>query len=215
VRSVIASGPVRVLIVEDNFFTRLGAVTFLRSQPKIDLVAETGQPALALHLYTTLKPDVVVMDVRMRGLDGARVAAALFASCPDARVLALTRSQGDEDMSLALDAGARGCVTKEASGEELVAAIRTLHAGHRYFPPERLAAMPGRQAGTTLTRREQEVLCLVADGASNREISDRLRISERTVAVHVGSILRKFGARSRTEAVSLALKRVVVVAQQA
>jgi two-component system, NarL family, response regulator len=198
---------IRVLVVEDNFYARLGAVSFLRSQAGIEVVGEAPGGDRALALFSELRPHVVVVDFRMPDMDGAELTARLCTRSPEARVLVLTQYQGDENISQALKAGASGYRTKDAPGDELVAAIRILHGGGRYLPPEILDRLSRRTGQPELTRRERQVLELVADGASNQEVADTLHISERTVAVFMSSILGKLGARSRTEAVSIATYR--------
>jgi two-component system NarL family response regulator len=203
----LAATRIRVLIVEDNFYTRYGTVAFLREQAGIDVVGAAGNYERACQFLHELQPDVVLVDLRLPDLDGVQLAEWLIARRPDARILVLTNYQGDEDIFRALRAGARGYLTKDSSGDELLSAIRALHAGERFIPSaiaERIARRQGRQE---LTRREREVLVQVADGASNREVAETLGISERTVEVFMSSILSKFGARSRTEAVSMASHR--------
>jgi DNA-binding NarL/FixJ family response regulator len=205
---------IRVLVVEDNFYTRLGTVAFLRDQPGVDVVGQAKDGDGALALFDQLRPDVTVMDLRMPGMDGVRLSASLRARFAGARILVLTHYQGDDDIYQALKAGACGYLTKEASGDDLLAGIRAVHDGRRYLPPEIVERMSSRRGLPDLTRREREVLEQVADGASNREIGQTLRISERTVAFYVGSILSKLGARSRTEAVSIATHRGILKASQ-
>jgi DNA-binding NarL/FixJ family response regulator len=198
---------IRVLIAEDNFFTRLGTVAFLRLQPGIEVVGAATNGERALVLFEELHPDVVVVDLRMPGMDGVTLSASLRGRDPRVAVLVLTNYAGDEDIFQALKAGARGYLTKESSGEVLVTAIRTVHAGRQFLPPEIQEQMSVRRGLPQLTRREREVLELVADGASNREVSVTLGISERTVGLFMSSILGKLGARGRTEAASIALRR--------
>jgi DNA-binding NarL/FixJ family response regulator len=197
---------IRVLVVEDNFYTRLGTVTVLRGRPEVEVVGEAVDGEGALALFGQLRPDVVFLDLRLPGIDGVRVAAALRAQSPDARVLVLTHYQGEEDIIQALRAGALGYLTKKASGDDLLAAIRAVHGGRRFVPPELLRSAAGREVRDELTRRERQVLELVAQGAPNREIAGALGISHRTVELYVSSILAKFGAGSRTEAVAMALR---------
>jgi DNA-binding NarL/FixJ family response regulator len=196
---------IRVLVVEDNFYTRYGTVAFLGASPGIEVAGMAADGATALALFDRLQPDVVLVDLRLPVLDGVELTRRLCQRDPCARVLVLTSYRSDEDIFGALKAGARGYLTKDSSGEELVAAIVALHAGERFFPPaisERIAHGP---VGQLLTRRERQVLERVADGASNQEVAEHLGICERTVEVYVSSILNKLGARSRTEAVSMAL----------
>jgi two-component system NarL family response regulator len=198
---------IRVLVVEDNFYTRHGTVTFLREQPGFVVAAEAATGERALALFETTRPDVVIVDLRMPGMDGVELTRALRERAPEARILVLTHYQGDEDIAQALKAGARGYLTKESSGEELLAAVRALHAGQAYLPPEIQERMSSRRGQPQLTRREREILEHIADGASNREAAEALGISERTAGLYVSRILSKLGARSRTEAASIAGRR--------
>jgi two-component system, NarL family, response regulator len=202
-----AGASIRVLVAEDNFYTRVGTVSFLAEQPGIEVVGEATDGEDALALFERLCPDVLVADLRMPRLNGVELTAKVCARFPEARILVLTHHQGDEDIFQALKAGARGYLTKESPGEQLVAAIFALHAGDKFLPPEIRDQIRSREGVQPLTQREREVLELVADGASNREVADRLGISERTVGLYVSSILSTLGARSRTEAASIAVRR--------
>jgi DNA-binding NarL/FixJ family response regulator len=198
---------IRVLLAEDNFFTRFGTGAFLREQEDIDLVGAAPDGERALQLWQQLLPDVLVADLRMPGLDGVQLTATLCKDHPEAAVLVLTNYAGDEDIFQALKAGARGYLTKESSGEQLLAGIRTLFAGKRFIPTEIDQQLRQRRGQQPLTRRERQVLAEVAHGASNREVSATLGISEGTVGLFVSSILNKLGASSRTEATAIALRR--------
>ncbi len=201
---------IRVLLVEDNFYTRLGTAAFLRGQPGIEIVGQAEDGAHALELFAQLAPDVTVVDLRMPRMDGLQLIGALRARVPDARILVLTHYQGDENIFQALKAGASGYLTKETPGEELLAAVQAVAAGERFFPPEIARRIEASASRPQLTRRELQVLEQIADGASNRETATALGISERTVGLYVSSILSKLGARSRTEAVSIALFRGIL-----
>jgi two-component system, NarL family, response regulator len=198
---------IRVLVAEDNFYTRVGTVAFLGEQPGIVVVGEATNGESALAKFEQLRPDVLVADLRMPKMNGVELTMRVCARFPDARILVLTHHQGDEDIFQALKAGARGYLTKESPGAELVAAIQAVSAGEKFLPPEIMEQIRSRHGIQQLTQREREVLELVADGASNREVADRLQISERTVGLYVSSILSKLGARSRTEATSIAVRR--------
>jgi DNA-binding NarL/FixJ family response regulator len=198
---------IRVLVVEDNFYTRFGTVAFLREQPGFQVVGAAADGEHALALFEKLQPDVVLVDLRMPGMDGAQLTERLCQRRPDARILVLTSYQGDEDIFRALKAGSRGYLTKDSSGDELVSAICALHSGERFLPAPIAERIARRQTCQPLTGRERQVLEEVADGASNREVAEHLGISQRTVEGYMSSILSKFGARSRTEAISMATDR--------
>jgi two-component system NarL family response regulator len=198
---------IRLLVVEDNFYTRHGTVAFLREQPGFVVAAEAATGERALALFEAARPDVVIVDLRMPDMDGIELTRALRARAPEVRILVLTHYQGDEDIAQALKAGARGYLTKESSGEELLAAVRAVHAGQAYLPPEIQERMSSRRGQQELTRRERELLEHIADGASNREAAEALGITERTAGLYVSRILSKLGARSRTEAASIAVRR--------
>jgi len=198
---------IRVLVVEDNFYTRFGTVAFLREQPGIEIVGEAADGEQALERYAELRPDVLVVDLRMPRMNGNRLIASLCRRVPTARILVLTHYLGDEDIFQALRAGARGYLTKESTGKELLMAIRAVYAGEQFFPPEIVENMSSRQGQPGLTRRERQVLQEIAEGASNREVGKTLGISTGTAALYVSSILSKLGACSRTEAVSIARRR--------
>jgi two-component system NarL family response regulator len=205
-----ASPIIRVMVVEDNFYTRLGTLAFLRAQPDIEVVGEATDGEQALALVDQLCPDVILLDLRMPRMNGMRVTATLRHRSVLARVLVLTHHVGDDDIAEALRAGADGYLTKEAPGSELVAAVRAVHAGVRYLPPEIVARLSARDNQPQLTHREREVLQHIAEGASNRDIATALRLSERTVGVYVSRILSKLGAQSRTEAAAIGTRRGIV-----
>jgi len=208
------SNDIRVLVVEDNFYSRHGTVAFLREQPGIQVVGEACDGEAALKLFGESESDVVIVDLRMPHMNGVELARALIARAPQVRILVLTQYRGDEDIAQALNAGARGYLTKESSGEELASAIRALHAGQRFLPPEIVESMSVRQQQPELTPRERELLQKIADGASNREAAAALGITERTAGLYVSRILSKLGARSRTEAASIGARRGLVPSER-
>jgi DNA-binding NarL/FixJ family response regulator len=206
----VSADRIRVAIADDNLYTRLGVVTYLRAQPDIEIVGEADDGPAAVALFAAQHPDVFVVDLRMPGLDGVQVTTAVCRD-PQARVLLLTHYDGDAHVTQALRAGARGYLTKEARGEELLAAIRAVARGERYLPPPILERMVSAMNQPALTARERTVLEHVARGLSNREIARAMGVAERTVGVYVSVILSKLGARSRTEAVVIATERGLLV----
>jgi DNA-binding NarL/FixJ family response regulator len=201
---------IRVLLVEENFYTRLGTAVFLSGQPGIVVVGMASDGESALALFATHSPDVTVLDLRLRGMNGLQVISALLEKSPDAAILVLSQYLGDHDISRALKAGARGYISKDASGNDLVAALRTLRGGARFIPTDIRRRVSSSAGLPGLTRRERQVLEQVADGASNREAAAALGISHRTVDLYVSNILDKLGAQSRTEAVSIATHRGIL-----
>jgi DNA-binding NarL/FixJ family response regulator len=201
---------IRVLLAEDNFYTRLGTLAFLNAQAGITVVGEASDGRRALALFDALAPDVTVMGLGLPLLDGLQVTAAIGSRNPDAAVVIVAAQPGDEDVARALKVGARGYLGRNGAGDDLLAAIRAVHGGARYLPAdirERLSVHAGLPA---LTPRERQVLEQVAEGASNRETAAALGISQRTVGLYVSSILDKLGAQSRTEAVSIATHRGII-----
>ena len=203
----MANPVVRVMIADDHPVARKGVASLLSASAQVDVVSQVSNGAEALASYSTLQPDVVVSDLRMPVLDGVGLTRALLASDPKARVLIFTHYDGDEQVLQALRAGARGYLTKDADGEVLIQAILTLAQGGRYLPPELAGRYADLVSKPSLTARERETLILMAEGITNQEIGTRLSLSERTAALHVGNVLAKLGAKTRTEAVSIATRR--------
>jgi DNA-binding NarL/FixJ family response regulator len=201
---------VRVLVVEDNQLMRIGIVSLLRSQGDVEVVGEACDGVEAINRYRALRPDVVLLDLRMPTLDGVQVATALLREDPGARLLVLTHYDGDEQIFQAMRAGARGYLTKESPGGEVLAAVRAVHAGLRYLPPAIAARLAARDEVHVLTARERQVLAAMAEGLANQDIAARLGVSVRTVAIFVRNVLWKLDAKSRTEAVAVARRRGLV-----
>ena len=214
------SEPIRVLIVDDHQVVRLGLRTFLDLQDDIEVVGEAGDGLAAIDQASRLKPDVMLMDIVMPKLDGIAATRRIKEAEPGIGVIALTSFAGDDQVLPALEAGASSYLLKDVSPEELVEAIRAVHRGEpRLHPdalrkvmeaamgprPDEAPAAPGSAAGD-LTERELEVVALVAQGRSNREIADHFVISEKTVKTHVGHALAKLGLKDRTQLAIYALK---------
>jgi two-component system NarL family response regulator len=198
---------IRVLVAEDNALMRLGIVTMLRTQPDIDVVGEAPDGARAIALARQLRPDVLLLDLKMPTLDGVQVIANLCGASPEARILVLTHYDAEEDIFRAVRAGARGYLTKDAQGEQIVEAIRTVHAGGRYLPAEIAGRLAERMSQPSLSPRELQVLEHVARGLTNREIARELSLTEKTAGAYVGNVLAKLGASTRTEAVAIGRER--------
>ena len=201
--------PLRVLVVDDHVATRTGIVHLLSSaDPSLQIVGEAGSGRDAVGAWRALRPDVVLMDLKMPDGDGVEAIATIRAEDPSATVVAVSAFASDESVAGALRAGARGYVGKDASPAELAAAVSAASRGETVLSgvaAERLEAhLNGNGDGPSFTDREQEVLELLERGATDREIGAALTISVKTVEKHVGSILRKTGAQNRTQAVALA-----------
>jgi NarL family two-component system response regulator LiaR len=207
---------IRVMLVDDHAVVRSGLVTFLMTCDGMELVGEASNGEQALSLCQKVKPDVVLMDLVMPGMDGATTTRKIREQCPEIQVIALTSFKEQDLVQEALQAGAIGYLLKDISAEELANAIRAAYAGKPTLAPEAAQALiqaarrPAEQVGFDLTQREKEVLALMVDGLSNNQIADRLVVSKSTAKFHVSSILTKLGVASRTEAVATALKHKLV-----
>ncbi|WP_089242994.1 response regulator [Rhodococcoides kyotonense] len=214
--------PISVLIVDDQELMRMGLTMVLDAQDDLPVVGEASDGAAALAAVEELKPDVVLMDVRMPGIDGVTATSRIVASDSESRVLVMTTFDLDEHVLGALRAGASGFLLKDTPPEDLVSAIRSVAGGDAVVSPKvtrRLLSrfISGDTAPTrdpnmldALTEREREVLGLLATGLSNAEIARSLVLSEATVKTHVGRVLTKLGLRDRVQAVVLAYETGLV-----
>jgi DNA-binding NarL/FixJ family response regulator len=202
--------PINVLIVDDHPVVRLGLRTMLESEENIAVTGVTGSAKEALIEVERLQPDVVLMDLRMPEMEGADAIAELRRIHPDIRILVLTNYEEDEYIFRALQAGAMGYLLKSTPQEEIVQAVEMVHQNKRCIPPniaKRLFETIGREE---LSQRELEVLKLVASGLTNKEIAQRLFISDKTARNHVASCLVKLNANDRTEAATTAIRRGLI-----
>jgi NarL family two-component system response regulator LiaR len=205
---------IRVLIVDDHELVRKGLATFVGAAPDLELVADAASGEDAVRLCVEFQPDVVLMDMVMPGMDGAAATRAVLAQCPSTRIIALTSFPDEELVHRALQAGAMSYLIKSVGADELGEAIRAAAQGRPTLAPEAATAVVRRTLepvpGHDLTPREREVLVLMSRGLSNPSIARQLALSPSTVEFHVGHILAKLGASSRTEAVALAMQHHVV-----
>ncbi|SCG07132.1 two component transcriptional regulator, LuxR family [Streptomyces sp. MnatMP-M17] len=204
---------IRVLLVDDHQVVRRGLRTFLEIQDDIEVVGEASDGGEGVARAEELRPDVVLMDIKMPGMDGIEALRKLRELDNPARVLIVTSFTEKRTVVPALRAGASGYVYKDVDPEALAGAIRSVHAGHVLLQPEVAGALlaqdetgAGQGRGTSLTDREQEVLGLIADGRSNREIARALVLSEKTVKTHVSNILMKLDLSDRTQAALWAVR---------
>jgi DNA-binding NarL/FixJ family response regulator len=201
---------IRVLLIEDHFLARMALQSVLAGHSQICIVGEASDGEQGIELYRALKPDVVVLDLRLPGISGFEVISSLRKAPRPARIVVLSNYQGSEDIYRAVRSGAMGYLTKDASGEELINAIQNVDRDLRYLPRVALDRLAERMPAVELTPRESEVLVCITQGRSNREIANQLRIAEKTVRIHVSSLLDKMGARDRTQATIYALQRGLV-----
>jgi NarL family two-component system response regulator YdfI len=202
----------RVLIADDHLVVREGLAAILEAAGDMTLVGEAADGAEAVRLAGELSPDVVLMDLRMPEVDGIEAIRRIKARYPGVEIVILTTYDDDEYIVQGLRAGARGYLLKDAGRKALFEAIRAAARGESLLPPAVLEkvvahlAEPGPVEGGTLSARERQVLALVGQGATNKEIAARLHIAERTVKAHVTSIFNKLGVNSRAEAVAVAMR---------
>ncbi len=201
---------IRVLAVDDHPLVRKGVAAVLELEPGVRLVGEAADGAEAIAQFRALLPDVTLIDLRMPDLSGVDVILRLREEFPEARFIALTSYDGDQDIYRALDAGVRGYLLKELVHSEIGKAIRVVHSGARYLPQAVTQQLAEFFPNYALTPREVEVLRLVAGGLGNREIGHQLGTAAGTVKAHVQSILSKLCAKDRTHAVSIAVRRGII-----
>ena len=196
--------------MDDHPLIRSGLRAVIASEPDMEMVGEAANGEAAIELYREDRPDVVLMDLRMPVMDGLTATMAILREFPDAKIVALTTYEGDEDIHRALSAGARGYLLKDMMRSQLLQVIRTVQKGQRAIPAAIAARLAEYTPRIELTPRELEVLQLMAKGFSNPEIASTLGRTESTMKVHVSNILQKLQATDRTEAVTVAIQRGIL-----
>ena len=203
--------PIRLLIVDDHEVVREGLRLSLSRASHIRVIGEASDGASAVELAVRRKPDVVIMDVRMPGMDGLEATKLLIERAPESKVLIFTAFSERSLLSRGLESGAKGYVLKEAPHQTLVRAIEKVAQGEGYVDPALMPAfLSGKESTDMLTTREREILQLLADGMSNADVAGRLFISQETVKSHVRHILTKLEADTRTQAVAIALREAMI-----
>lgn len=199
-----------LMLVDDHYLVRLGLSSVIVLEPDMRVCAEAATGRQAIEHFRSEQPDVTLMDLRLPDLSGTEAIRTIRAEFPQARIIALSTFAGDEEIHMALEAGALAYLVKTVQPEELVETIRKAAAGQRHVPPELAARLAARSPRSHLSPRELDVLKLMIQGKRNREIALHLAITEGTVKIHVSNVLAKLGVTDRTEAVTQALQRGIV-----
>jgi two-component system, NarL family, response regulator len=201
---------IKVMVVDDHPLMRVGVAAIVNARPDMSVVAQTGTGEEAVELYQQHKPDITLMDLRLPGMSGVDAIFAIRAKDASARFIVLTTYEGDEDIHRALEAGAQGYLIKGMPFQTLIEAVQRVHKGGRFLPPPIARALASRMPDSELSPREQEVLHLLVEGKTNKEIANDLGITEATVKCHVSTILMRLNVSDRTQAVVTALQRGLV-----
>jgi DNA-binding NarL/FixJ family response regulator len=201
---------IRILCVDDHPLLRQGISGIINNQPDMTLVAEAANGHEAVQKFRELQPDVALMDLRLPDMSGIDALIAIRTEFPEARIIMLTTFEGDVEIQRSLEAGARGYLLKSMPPAELVEAIRHVNAGKKRVPADVAAQLAEHLSDEDLTSREVDVLRHIASGNRNRDIAEKLFISEETVKVHIKHIMDKLGASDRTQAVAIGVRRGII-----
>jgi DNA-binding NarL/FixJ family response regulator len=204
------SGPIRVFCVDDHPMLRKGIATVINDEPDMQVVGEASNAQEAVEQFRKHRPDVTLMDLRLPDTSGIEAMRAIQAEFPGARIIVVTTFEGDAEIKRALEAGAHGYLLKNMPPDELVASIRHVYAGKKRIPSQLAARLAEHLSDEALTAREVEVLRLLAEGNRNIEIAERLFVSEKTIKAHVQHIMEKLGAKDRTQAVAIGIRRGII-----
>ena len=202
---------IRILVADDHPVVREGLVAIFRSEKDIEIIAEATDGAQACELYDQYQPDILMLDLRMPEKDGLQVVTELMTNRrPRPRIIVMTTYETEEDVRRALQAGAKGFLVKGALPEQILETVRRVAGGEALVPAKIASMLTESMSHPELTARELQVLRQLATGQSNKEIGEKLKITEHTVKAHVKSILVKLGAMGRTEAIAVATKRGLI-----
>jgi DNA-binding NarL/FixJ family response regulator len=201
---------IRVFSVDDHPLLREGIAAVINNQPDMVIVAQAATAQEAIEQYRNYRPHVTLMDLRLPDMSGIETLIAIRSEFPDARIIMLTTFEGDVEVKRALEAGARGYMLKSMPPKDLVEVVRQVHAGKKSIPAQLAAQLAEHMSDELLTEREVEVLGQIAGGNRNRDIAERLFISEETVKVHIKHIMEKLGASDRTQAVAIGVRRGII-----